>query len=187
MALGDLVFVDSSVVAIQAFAEDGEDLMELQNVDQSASALISGTITKTPQSIIRARATMGESFTPSIPSKAWSADVDLQLRVDGFQTGSVIVPILQKVIPPEATKGQWLLKVAFQAVKGTPSVANPVYKIVVALDSHTPINPGDSSAEQTFTLRGGAYRYIEDPKATFDKNDTTGALKNSDAWPTKVS
>ena len=186
MALGDLVFIDSSIVAIQAFGDTDNDLVPLQSDDGQLSALISGSISKSPQSIIRARATMGESFTPSIPSKAWSADIDLQLRVDGYQTDSVIIPILNKIVPPQASTGQWLLKVAFQAHKATTSAVNPIYKIVVALETHTPINPGDSSAEQTFTLRGGAYRYIEDPKATFDKDSTTGALKNDDDWPTLV-
>ena len=188
MALGDLVFVDSSVVAIQAYSDKTNALVELQTSDRDASAVISGTISKSPQSIIRARATMGESFTPSIPSKAWGADIDLQLRVDGYLAGSVIIPVLQQVVPPEASAGQWLLKVALLADDDVEvSIANPIYKMVVALENHTTINPGDSSAEQTFTLRGGAYKFVEDPKATFDVKDETGALKNADNWPTKVT
>lgn len=186
MALGDVVFVDSSVVAIQAYAEDTEDLVELQTDDRDASALISGTITKNPQSIIRARATMGEAFSPSIPSKAWAADINLELRVDGFQAKDKILPVLKDVVPPSATAGQWLLKVAFMAhepVNKKATVTNPIYMAVVALDGFTPINPGDSSAEQTFTLSGGAFKYREDYVGTFDDDDTTGALNNSDKWP----
>ena len=185
MAIGDLVFVDSSVVAIQAFAasEDSKNLVELQSSDRQASALISGTISKSPQSIIRARATMGEAFTPSIPSKAWAADLDLQLRVDGYLATSTIIPILQKVVPPKASAGQWLLKVAFLADDNTAiSIANPIYKVIVAVESHTPINPGDTSAEQTFTLRGGAYKYVEATDGTFDA-ESGGHLKNSSTWP----
>ena len=192
MAIGDIVFVDSSVVAIQAYDPAvTADLVELQGTDtdqnREGSALISGTITKSPQSIIRARATMGESFSPSIPSKSWSADLDLELRVDGFD--GEINKVLANVIPPSATAGQWLLKVAFMA--NSPSAADgdiaatatsPIYKVVVALESHTPINPGDSSAEQTFTLRGGAFKYVEDYKGTFS-TATGGALKNSATWP----
>ena len=187
MALGDTVFVDSSVVAIQAYNPAiTADLVQLQNDDRDQSALISGTISKSPQSIIRARATMGETFSPSIPSKAWSADLTLELRVDGYQANSVIIPILQTVVPPQAAAGQWLLKVAFLATENKPiSLANPIYKVVLAVDNHTPINPGDSSAEQTFTLSGGAYKYVEEIKATatFDADDTNGALKNSATWP----
>lgn len=189
MALGDLVFNDSSVVAIQAFSDNTTALEPLQNDNRDQSALISGTISKSPQSIIRARATMGESLSPSIPSKAWAADITLELRVDGYQTKSIIVPILNKVIPPQATSGQWLLKVAFMASSPsnadddiTATAENPIYKVVMAIDNHTPINPGDSSAEQTFTLSGGAYRYAEATDGKFDA-ESGGHLVNSMNWP----
>ena len=183
MALGDIVFVDSSVVAIQAYAENVVDLEPLQNANRDQSAFISGTITKSPQSIIRARATMGETFSPSIPSKAWAADINLELRVDGYTTEDKIIPILNKVIPPQATAGQWLLKVALLAHDAAISALNPAYMFVVAIDGHTPINPGDSSAEQTFTLSGGAFKYVEKETGTFDDNDSTGVLANHSNWP----
>ena len=189
MALGDIVFVDSSVAAIQAYSEKTTDLQVLQlaSGDEYDSALISGTITKSPQSIIRARPTMGESFSPSIPSKAWAVDINLELRVDGYQTGAVIIPILNKVIPPQAGSDQWLLRVALQAHAGDISATNPAYLFVVAIDSHAPINPGDSSAEQTFTLSGGAFKYREATTGTFDATDGTGVLQNHAKWPAPKS
>ena len=189
MALGDIVFVDSSVVAIQAYSDQTTDLQVLQEptTDAYNSALISGTITKSPQSIIRARPTMGESFSPSIPSKSWAVDINLELRVDGYETGAVIIPILNKVIPPQAATDPWLLKVALQAHAGDISATNPAYLFVVAIDSHAPINPGDSSAEQTFTLSGGAFKYREATTGTFTTTDGSGVLENHPNWPAPKS